>query len=114
MVQHGRSRTGRRPRLKLTDAQVAEIRALKGIKSHTEIGKMFGVTDSHVRKIQQGITRDPSTYVFQFFTPEEEAAIRKMLAERVPREEIAKRLGRTVGSVEGKIRRILYPPRRAA
>lgn len=118
MVKHGRARFGRQPRLKITDEQVAQIRALKGAKPHPEIAKMFGITDSHVRKIHQGITRgDPSERKHHWFTPEENAAVRQMLADRVSYKDMAARLGVSVGSISSKIRRIRYPDehlRRAA
>lgn len=56
-LKHGtvRDDKGRKLR-KLTHAQVLDILALKGKKSHVELGRMFGVSDSAIRKIQQGIS----------------------------------------------------------
>lgn len=56
-IKHGTVRDDRgRPRRKLTHEQVLQILALKGQKSHVEIGRMYGVSDSCIRKIHQGVS----------------------------------------------------------
>lgn len=47
-------RTGR---TKLTDAQVAEIRALCGTLSQREIASMYGVSENTVHRIKVGLQR---------------------------------------------------------
>lgn len=56
-LRHGTARFGKgRPARKLTVEQVQEIIALKGQKSHLELAAIYNVTDSNIRKIQQGIS----------------------------------------------------------
>lgn len=47
---------GTQPRSDLTEAQIREIRALKGTMSQSRIGAMFGVDQTTVSKIQLGQT----------------------------------------------------------
>lgn len=55
-LKHGTANFGKgRPDRKLTVEQVREIIALKGQKSHVELAAIYNVSDSMIRKIQQGI-----------------------------------------------------------
>jgi len=45
------------PAAKLTDEQVAEIRALKGTMTQAAIGERFGITFQHVSKLHAGARR---------------------------------------------------------
>lgn len=42
------------PRAKITEQQVSEIRALRGVVKHAEIAKRFGISKGHVSAIQTG------------------------------------------------------------
>lgn len=42
------------PGKKLTDADVREIRALKGLVTQAELSKRFGVSGAHISNIQTG------------------------------------------------------------
>lgn len=56
-LKHGTVRDDKgRPLRKLTHDQVKQILALKGKKSHVELGRMFGVSDSNIRKIHRGVS----------------------------------------------------------
>lgn len=56
-LKHGTVRDDKgRPLRKLTHEQVTEILRLKGQKSHVELGRMFGVSDSQIRKIHRGVS----------------------------------------------------------
>jgi hypothetical protein len=53
--RHGTTPVGElAPRAKLTEAEVLQIKALEGILTRTEIGGLFGVTRSAIRKIHIG------------------------------------------------------------
>lgn len=54
MVKHGTARKPGTPRYKLTPEKVATIRTLKGTKSQSEIGKMFGVNREIISRILSG------------------------------------------------------------
>jgi hypothetical protein len=55
-LRHGTVNPPGRPRRKLTVEQVREIIAMKGKKPHLEVAAIYNISDSQVRKIQQGIT----------------------------------------------------------
>ena len=56
-LKHGTARIDKGRKLrKLTVEQVREVIALKGKKSHLELAAIYNVSDSQIRKIQQGIT----------------------------------------------------------
>ncbi|WP_020476215.1 NUMOD4 motif-containing HNH endonuclease [Zavarzinella formosa] len=44
---------------KLTDSQVAEIRALKGLVTQAKLAQQFGVDDSHISMLQNNRRRKP-------------------------------------------------------
>lgn len=57
MVRHGTSKVGERnPNCKLTDAQVVEIRSIKGML-HREIAERYGVAPATISGIKAGIAR---------------------------------------------------------
>lgn len=45
------------PACKLTDAQVVEIKSLKGVQSQTQIALLYGVSRQHIGKIHNGKIR---------------------------------------------------------
>lgn len=83
---HGtKARGGRGVRRKLTPEKVAEIRALKGLKTQREIAAKFGVSDATIRDIYSGKSwKRPD----QVFTVAEVYEIRK-LGEYITHERIA-------------------------
>ena len=54
MVRHGRSTRGEKhPMVKLTNAQVAEIRAVRGT-SQRKLAKQFGISQSYLSRVLSG------------------------------------------------------------
>lgn len=71
-VQHGTAKKPGGPRRKLTDAQVAEIRALKGTKTQRELGKLFGVCWETIGQIQRGRERPDRPRRHGYYIPEDQ------------------------------------------
>jgi len=74
-VTHGTAGKAGRPRQKLTDEQVVQIRALRGKKTQAELGAMFGVRFETIGQIQRGkFRKGPWKPNNRRFTPAERAA----------------------------------------
>lgn len=53
-IEHGTSNRGaRNGRAKLSDTEMVEIRALKGIKTRREIAALYGIHFTHVTRVQR-------------------------------------------------------------
>lgn len=80
---HGTVRKkGDRPRFTLTESQVAQIRAMKGQKTHAEIAAMYGVKDRVIGKILAGQQRGPDRVRHTFLEPEQVEQIKFLLIGR--------------------------------
>ena len=100
---HYRNPNGNKGRL--TDDQVAGIRALKGKKTQAAIAAQFGISEPTVRDIFLGRSHKPNPKL-RAFSDAEDAAVREALERGDAIAEIARRLGRTYGSVHGRLSRL--------
>lgn len=85
MIVHGTSRRGPHRRVKLTPYQIAEIKALKGVKNDRELAPLYGVTSRTIRMIFQGrIWKDKSK--LKSFSDETVQLIRSLKGQRSAKE----------------------------
>jgi DNA-binding CsgD family transcriptional regulator len=90
---------------KLTEAQVAEIRTLRGRMTQSEIAIRFGVSDPTVRDILLGRTHTAPSKI-KYYTPEDDAKMRDAIKQGCNFTQIAKLLGRPVHAVSGRAYRL--------
>lgn len=93
-ILHGNSGKAKgRRRFKLTLPQVAEIKALKGIKGDTELAKIYGVSTANIRLIfKDRIWNGGSKRIMRAFSDAEIHRIRS-LAQKIPAKDLADEYG---------------------
>lgn len=84
-ILHGRVRQKGTPRQKLTEEQVAQIRALRGEKNRAEVAAMFGVRTETIDRIwagkaRTGLPRRPNTPIAPGLRPAMVARAKEMRA----------------------------------
>lgn len=99
---HVRSRSGS---ARLTDAQVDQIKALKGKKTQAEIAFTFGISEPTVRDIFLGRSHAGPSKV-NYYSPEDDAKIRDAIARGCSFREIAAIVGRPIHAVSGRVYRM--------
>lgn len=100
-----RNRLGPRPGLR--PDQIEQLRSLAGTKTQVEIAKQFGVSLGCVQywlKYREARGHDAGKH--RSFTKDEDAFVLKQIAAGAGVVEIAGALGRTIGSVQARTRRI--------
>lgn len=97
--QHGTNST-KGNRGKLLPQQAEQIRRLKGLETSIKTAAKYGVTESNVRLIQDGITWKSERKIKKPFTPEQVRMIRR-IGYSMPAREVADMLGCTESAVYG-------------
>jgi hypothetical protein len=100
---HSRHFDGNRGRL--TDDQVAGIRALKGKKTQVEIAFTFGVSEPTVRDIFLGRSHAAPSKI-KHYTPEEDAKIREAISRGYNMPQIAAFVGRPLKAISARVYRL--------
>lgn len=90
---------------KLMPEDVAAIWAMKGQKTQREIAAQFNIADATVRDIYAGRIHNPN-YTDKDWLPPEVEKLRDAIASGLTKGETAALLGRTVGSVHGKMHKL--------
>lgn len=98
------------PRGKLTSADRMEILALKGKLPQRTIASRFGVHFETISRIHRADPSRPKK--IQAWWPEEDVALREAISRGEQPDEIAAKMGRSAGSVSGRMWRLgLKEPR---
>lgn len=95
------------PRPGLSPEQIEQIKALKGQMTQVAIAKKFGVSLGCVQYwLKYRAVRGHDQQRHRSYTKAEETRLRQQLDDGLTVEEIANELGRTIGSVGARVRRM--------
>lgn len=76
------------------------------VSAFEALGKVRPLSDTESRILQRALSRTSDTRVYRRWTPEDDAALKRMARTRLRAPDIGQRLGRTAWSVRNRIKRL--------